>query len=218
MQEAQVLQSQTTEDKRPVAQASDAGQSQGKKPSPRLSADLKRFTLKDIVFLAVLSVVLTLAGMITMPIVMAMPVFGLRNAAAALLYGLFLSIGLLKVRKPGALTLLALFNGAVLLFMTPIMFFNNLFASLIAEVIALAIFRSYATDKSVVVASALFAPLTLPLSVVFTMLFHGQSFAQVVEDPVLTLVLCAATVVLSILGALAGAKIGRELKRAGILK
>ncbi|MDR2106704.1 MAG: MptD family putative ECF transporter S component [Coriobacteriales bacterium] len=178
----------------------------------------KAFKVNEVVFLAVLSVVLTLAGMLTMPIVMAVPVFGLRNAAAAILYGLFLSIGLLKVRKPGALVLLALFNGAVLLFMTPIMFFNNLFASLLSEVAVLAVFRSYTGDRSVVAAAALFAPLTLPLSLVFTMLFNGLSFEQVIENPLLTVGLCALTMVLSLLGALLGHKIGSELKKAGVLK
>jgi energy-coupling factor transport system substrate-specific component len=190
------------------------GRAKDQRQTPRL---LLAFKVKDVVFLAVLSVVLTLAGMLTMPIVMALPVFGLRNAAAAILYGLFLSIGLLKVRKPGALFLLALFNGVVLLMMTPIMFLNNLFASLLSEAIALLVYRSYETDRSVVVAASLFAPLTLPLSLVFTMLFHAQSLAEVLKDPLLTLGLCAATVLLSILGALGGAKIGRELKKAGVL-
>ncbi|MDR0347620.1 MAG: MptD family putative ECF transporter S component [Coriobacteriales bacterium] len=180
---------------------------------------LEVFNVKDVVFLAVLSVVLTLAGMLTMPIVMALPVFGLRNAAAAILYGLFLSIGLFKVRKPGALILLAFFNGAVLLMMTPIMFFNNLVASLISEAITLALFRSYNGDKSAVFAASLFAPLTLPFSVLFTMLFHGQTFAQTVGDNLLLSAgLCVATVVLSVAGALAGLKIARELKKAGVLK
>jgi energy-coupling factor transport system substrate-specific component len=188
------------------------------KEQRRTSRLLLAFKVKDVVFLAVLSVVLTLAGMLTMPIVMALPVFGLRNAAAAILYGLFLSIGLLKVRKPGAVVLLAVFNGVVLLMMTPIMFLNNLFASLLAEGVALVVYRSYGTDRSVVVAASLFAPLTLPLSLVFTMLFHAQTLSEAVQNPLLTLGLCAATVLLSILGALGGLKIGRELKRAGVLR
>ena len=103
---------------RPEAQTVQESESKSRQPRPGWRAVWQTITLKDLVFLAVLSVVLTLAGMLTMPIVMALPVFGLRNAAAAVLYGLFLSIGLLKVRKPGALLLLAFFNGAVLLFMT----------------------------------------------------------------------------------------------------
>ena len=63
------------------------------------------FKVKDIAFLAVMAALLILCACVAMPF-MAVPIFGLRNMATAPFYGIFGMIALLKVRKPGALTLL----------------------------------------------------------------------------------------------------------------
>lgn len=179
---------------------------------------LQRYTVKDIVFLAILAAALTITGMITMPLVMTVTLFGVRNAAAAIFYGIFGAIGLMRVRKPGALILLGLFNGVVLLMMSPVMFFNNAVGSLLAEIVTLLIFRNYRSDKSIILASGLFVPMTLPLSIVFGMLLNGQTFAQLVEQPLVSSLICVGAVALSFLGAFIGLKIGKELQKAGKLK
>ena len=178
---------------------------------------LQKFTVKDIVFLAILAAALTITGMLTMPLVMTVTLFGVRNAAAAIFYGIFGVIGLMKVRKPGALFLLGLFNGVVLLMMSPVMFLNNAVGSLLAEAVALLIFRSYQSDRSIITAAGLFIPFTLPLSIVFGMLLNGQSFAQLVERPLVSSLFCAGAVLLSFLGTFIGRKIGKELQKAGKL-
>lgn len=179
---------------------------------------LQRYTVKDVVFLAILAAVLTITGMLTMPLVMTATLFGARNAAAAIFYGIFGVIGLMKVRKPGALFMLGLFNGVVLLMMSPVMFFNNVVGSLLAEVIALLIFRSYDSDKSIILAAGLFIPMTLPLSIMFGMLLNGQTFVQLVERPLVSALICVGAVALSFAGAFIGRKIGKELQKAGKLK
>ena len=178
----------------------------------------QQYTVKDIVFLAVLAAALTITGMITMPLVMTVTLFGVRNAAAAVFYGTFGVLGLMKVRKPGALFLLGLFNGVVLLMISPVMFFNNVTAAFLAEAIALLLFKNYADDKSIIAAAGLFIPLTLPFSIIFAMLLNGRTFAQLVEQPLVSVIICAAAVLLSFLGAFAGHKIGTELQKAGKLK
>lgn len=179
---------------------------------------LQKFTVKDIVFLAILAAALTITGMLTMPLVMTVTLFGVRNAAAAVFYGIFGVIGLMKVRKPGALLLLGLFNGVVLLMMSPVMFFNNVVGSLLAEAVTLLIFKSYESDGSIILAAGLFIPLTLPLSILFGMLLNGQTFAQLVEQPLVSALICVGAVILSFLGAFIGRKIGKELQKAGKLK
>jgi energy-coupling factor transport system substrate-specific component len=176
---------------------------------------LRRFTVRDIVFLAVMAAALTITGMVTMPLVMTVTLFGVRNAAAAIFYGAFGVIALMKVPKPGALLLLGLFNGAVLLMMSPVMFFNNAVGSLLSEAVALLIFKGYASDRSIVAAAGLFVPFTLPLSLLFGMLINGQTPADLVERPLLSVLFCVAAIALSFAGALIGRKIGNELRKAG---
>ena len=178
----------------------------------------KKFQVKDFVFLAVLSAAMTLCGGITMPLVMHTTVFGLRNMAAAPIYSIFVAIGLMKVRKPGALTIIGLFSGAPLIFFSTVMFFNNFVSAIIAELIMLLIFRGYQKKVSVFVTTGIYMPFSLPISVLFSLWLNGQSYAQLTANPKISVLTSIGTIALAFLGAAIGMKIAAELQKAGKLK
>ena len=178
----------------------------------------KKFQVKDFVFLAVLSAAMTLCGGITMPIVMHTTVFGLRNMAAAPIYSIFVAIGLMKVRKPGALTIIGLFSGAPLIFFSTVMFFNNFVSAIIAELIMLLIFRGYQKKVSVFVTTGIYMPFSLPISVLFSLWLNGQSYSQLTANPKISVLTSIGTIILAFLGAAIGMKIAAELQKAGKLK
>lgn len=178
----------------------------------------KKFQVKDLVFLAVLSAAMTLCGGITMPLVMHTTVFGLRNMAAAPIYSIFVAIGLMKVRKPGALTIIGLFSGAPLIFFSTVMFFNNFVSAIIAELIMLLIFRGYQKKVSVFVTTGIYMPFSLPISVLFSLWLNGQSYAQLTANPKISVLTSIGTIILAFLGAAIGMKIAAELQKAGKLK
>ena len=178
----------------------------------------KKFQVKDFVFLAVLSAAMTLCGGITMPLVMHTTVFGLRNMAAAPIYSIFVAIGLMKVRKPGALTIIGLFSGAPLIFFSTVMFFNNFVSAIIAELIMLLIFRGYQKKASVFVTTGIYMPFSLPISVLFSLWLNGQSYAQLIANPKISVLTSIGTIALAFLGAAIGMKIAAELQKAGKLK
>ena len=178
----------------------------------------KKFQVKDFVFLAVLSAAMTLCGGITMPLVMHTTVFGLRNMAAAPIYSIFVAIGLMKVRKPGALTIIGLFSGAPLIFFSTVMFFNNFVSAIIAELIMLLIFRGYQKKVSVFVTTGIYMPFSLPISVLFSLWLNGQSYDQLTANPTISVLTSIGTIALAFLGAAIGMKIAAELQKAGKLK
>lgn len=178
----------------------------------------KKFQVKDFVFLAVLSAAMTLCGGITMPLVMHTTVFGLRNMAAAPIYSIFVAIGLMKVRKPGALTIIGLFSGAPLIFFSTVMFFNNFVSAIIAELIMLLIFRGYQKKVSVFVTTGIYMPFSLPISVLFSLWLNGQSYDQLTASPKISVLTSIGTIALAFLGAAIGMKIAAELQKAGKLK
>lgn len=178
----------------------------------------KKFQVKDFVFLAVLSAAMTLCGGITMPLVMHTTVFGLRNMAAAPIYSIFIAIGLMKVRKPGALTIIGLFSGAPLIFFSTVMFFNNFVSAIIAELIMLLIFRGYQKKVSVFVTTGIYMPFSLPISVLFSLWLNGQSYDQLTANPKISVLTSIGTIILAFLGAAIGMKIAAELQKAGKLK
>lgn len=178
----------------------------------------KKFQVKDFVFLAVLSAAMTLCGGITTPLVMHTTVFGLRNMAAAPIYSIFVAIGLMKVRKPGALTIIGLFSGAPLIFFSTVMFFNNFVSAIIAELIMLLIFRGYQKKVSVFVTTGIYMPFSLPISVLFSLWLNGQSYDQFTANPKISVLTSIGTIALAFLGAAIGMKIAAELQKAGKLK
>lgn len=178
----------------------------------------KKFQVKDFVFLAVLSAAMTLCGGITMPLVMHTTVFGLRNMAAAPIYSIFVAIGLMKVRKPGTLTIIGLFSGAPLIFFSTVMFFNNFVSAIIAELIMLLIFRGYQKKVSVFVTTGIYMPFSLPISVLFSLWLNGQSYDQLTANPKISVLTSIGTIALAFLGAAIGMKIAAELQKAGKLK
>lgn len=178
----------------------------------------KKFQVKDFVFLAVLSAAMTLCGGITMPLVMHTTVFGLRNMAAAPIYSIFVAIGLMKVRKSGALTIIGLFSGAPLIFFSTVMFFNNFISAIIAELIMLLIFRGYQKKVSVFVTTGIYMPFSLPISVLFSLWLNGQSYEQLTANPKISVLTSIGTIALAFLGAAIGMKIAAELQKAGKLK
>lgn len=178
----------------------------------------KKFQVKDFVFLAVLSAAMTLCGGITMPLVMHTTVFGLRNMAAAPIYSIFVAIGLMKVRKPGALTIIGLFSGAPLIFFSTVMFFNNFVSAIIAELIMILLFRGYQKKVSVFVTTGIYMPFSLPISVLFSLWLNGQSYAQLTANPKISVLTSIGTIALAFLGAAIGMKIAAELQKAGKLK
>jgi len=178
----------------------------------------KKFTIKDFVFLAILSAAMTLAGGITMPLVMHTTLFGLRNMAAAPLYALFCAIGLMKVRKPGALTVIGLFSGAPLVMMSTVMFFNNLVAAVVAELLMLLIFRGYAKKSAVLFTAGIYMPLSLPVTLLFSIWLNGSSYNDLIARPIPAIFTSIGTIVLGFLGAWLGMKIAKELQKAGKLK
>ena len=176
---------------------------------------LEKFTIKDIIFIAIMAAALVLAGAVVMPLVMSTSLFGLRNMTSAILYSVLTVIALMKVQKIGTLTLLGIFHGFVLLMMAPVMFFNMVIGSFVSELFAWVIFKNYESDKAKVFATTIFIPMTLPVTFIFTMILHGQSMKEIIDRPWISIVLCIATVILSYIGTKIGQKLGRELQKAG---
>ncbi|HLR22029.1 MAG TPA: hypothetical protein VK087_08510 [Tissierellaceae bacterium] len=176
-----------------------------------------KFITKDIVFLAILSAVLLLISSLIMPLVMFTNIYALRQLFSATIFALFSIIGLKKVPKLGALTIMGIFTGGVLLFLSPIMFFNQVLAALITEILIYIIFKSYESDRSKKFAATIYVPLTLPITLVVTAIMRDISIRGQIENIFFTVILIMGTLLLSYLGARLGQKIGDELKEAGKL-
>ena len=184
----------------------------------------KKYKIKDIVFLAIITACTLVTGAV-MPLLVNVPLFGIVQLGLGLQFSVFPVIGLMKVRKPGALFLQSVFISAFLIFMFPPMALLTVCA-LIAEGVALLPFRGYQNDWACVVAGTLYMPLTLPLMWLYYNTFYtvtGKEKAATSlflggTNPGVAVGISVAAVALSFAGSVIGMLIARELKKAGVLK
>ncbi len=184
----------------------------------------RKFKIKDIVFLAVITAMMLLTGSV-MPLLIHIPVFGIIQLGLGIQFSLFPVVGLMKVRKPGSLLLMSLFSGVLLVFMFPPMFFCLAVCALVSEILVFVIFRGYDKDRACVLAGTLYMPLTLPfLYVYYNFLYtwtnqENEAVSQFVgSDPLLAILLSVAVLALCFAGSVLGMFISRELRKAGVLK
>lgn len=184
----------------------------------------KKYKIKDIVFLAIITACTLVTGAV-MPLLVNVPLFGIVQLGLGLQFSIFPVIGMMKVRKPGALLFQSIFISVFLIFMFPPMALI-IVCALIAETLALLIFRGYKNDWACVFAGTLYMPLTLPLMWLYYNAFYtvtGEEKAATSmflggANPDVVVGISIAVVALCFVGSVVGMLIARELKKAGVLK
>ena len=184
----------------------------------------KKYKIKDIVFLAIITACTLIMGAV-MPLLVNVPLFGIVQLGLGLQFSIFPVIGMMKVRKPGALLFQSIFISVFLIFMFPPMALI-IVCALIAETLALLIFRGYKNDWACVFAGTLYMPLTLPLMWLYYNAFYtvtGEEKAATSmflggANPGVVVGISIAVVALCFVGSVVGMLIARELKKAGVLK
>lgn len=184
----------------------------------------KKYKIKDVVFLAIITACTLITGAV-MPLLVNVPLFGIIQLGLGLQFSVFPVIGMMKVRKPGALLLQSIFISVFLIFMFPPMAMIMICA-LVVEAVILLVFRGYKKDWACVVAGTLYMPLTLPLLYLYYNAFYtvtgGEKAAVGMflggTNPWVVAGISLAVVALCFVGSVLGMLISRELKKAGALK
>ena len=184
----------------------------------------KKYMIKDIVFLAIITACTLVTGAI-MPLLVNVPLFGIIQLGLGIQFSLFPVIGMMKVRKPFALLLQSVFISIFLVFMFPPMVLL-IACALVAEALTLLIFRGYKSDWACVVAGTLYMPMTIPLLYMYYNVFYtvsGEEKAAVSMfigggNAGVIIGLTIAVIAVCFVGSLVGMIIARELKKAGKLK
>lgn len=184
----------------------------------------KKYKIKDIVFLAIMTACTLITGAV-MPLLVNVPLFGIVQLCLGLQFSIFPVIGMMKVRKPGALFFQSIFIAVFLVFMFPPMSMIVL-CGLVAEGIAMLIFHGYKSDWACVVAGTLYLPMTIPFLYFYYRFFYtvteegktGLSIFLADSNPWVVAGISCAIVALCFVGSVIGMVVSRELKKAGVLK
>ena len=175
----------------------------------------KKFTIKEIVYLSIISIISILGSSVMMLVVpLVTQIYGIAQLVTSFQVSILFSIGLFKVRKPGSILYMALFMGAVMVFMSFIMFVVFLTAGLLVEGLGLLIFRKSESNLSVIVKTTLFMPLTLPLNFLLNLILAEEVQIKLISKvPWITVVVTLAVILISLLGSFLGVLISKEIKK-----
>ncbi|MCU0587920.1 MAG: hypothetical protein MUF52_07165 [Syntrophobacteraceae bacterium] len=174
------------------------------------------FSTRDYVFAALMACGLLLVGSIIVPMTLPLRIPGLTNAATAPFSSFFLVIGLMRLRKPGSLLLIAGIYGLVCLAISPVIFGFVLAGGVFGEVICTLAFRGYAGKIAPVMGAVLYEVGMFPAAMILSLFFIPERYTQ----PAVWIWIVAeiAIVATSLAGALCGLKVAKELARAGKLQ
>ena len=182
---------------------------------------LEKYTVKDIIFIAIIAAGYLISGFVAIPLIIGTGIYGSPYVIMAIFYAFFTVILLLKVHKPGCILLAAIINGLVLAMMSVVMLFMIVGGAIFTELITLLIFRAYEKKGAVITAGSLLMPLAFPVGLFTNTVIFGGSLEEIIGGGGGTAVniLCyLGTIVLAVVGSFIGWKVGSELKKAGKLK
>lgn len=191
-----------------------------KKTTGFKSKTLRRpwFELRDVVFAAVVAAGILIVGFITVPLVVHIPIPGIRNVVSAPLSAMLLTIGAARIQKRGALLLVLGLCSLVYLLISPVIPTFVLSAAIIAETLNALIFRGYTDKRARILCITTLYTVMTPLGTLWGALLLGGKYRDSLTSVWFLLGTIAVVLVLSFLGALAGERIVEELRRAGKLR
>ncbi len=178
-----------------------------------------QYNLKDITYSAMTAAAMNVLSYVTVPLVVAVPVPGLRNLVVAPFYGLLMALALMRIDKHGLFTLISFFTGVVLLFISPVILGFLLISGVAADLFYFLTQRGLPKRSRIIGASGLYMAVMAVVGALFGALFLGEMPLGDLfrSTPVLAAVaiLCAVT---GGMGAVLGIRVGSEFRRTTIMR
>jgi hypothetical protein len=172
------------------------------------------WTTREYVFAAMTSVALLVVASIVIPFTLPLRIPGLANAVNGLFGSFFLVIGLIRLRKPGALLLITGIYALICLSVSPVIFGFVLTGGVFGELICSPVFQGYRGKLAPVCGAVLYEMGMFPAALSF--FFLPDRYKDIA--PWIFVVAELAILTTSSIGALAGLKVAKELSRAGKLQ
>lgn len=173
------------------------------------------WTTRDYVFAAMISVALLVVASIVIPFTLPLRIPGLANAVNGLFGSFFVVIGLIRLRKPGSLLLITGIYSLICLSVSPLVFGFVLTGGIVGEILCTLVFREYKGRTAPVCGAILYEMGMFPAAMVLSCFFLPERYRELA--PWIFIVAELAIFTTSLLGALAGLKVAKELSRAGKL-
>lgn len=177
----------------------------------------KFYTVRDFVYIAVMSAAM-LVSCFTMPLMNAIPVFGMGFVGIAFQVCFFQAVIASKIKKQGTIFFSAIILGVFHLAMAPQMFLFCLASGILCEILAM-ILGGYKTKIGIILPSSFFSLFILGFYVGWDFLILGEkAFTKLyIENWWIPVLVAFSILILSILGSVSGTFLMAKLKKKGVL-
>ena len=135
--------------------------------------------LVGLVFAALIAAGMFFVSGITIPMTLHVPIPGLANVVFAPFCAFLLVLGLARLRKPGALLLIALINGLVSLPISPVIFSFVVVGGFFADAVSSLLFRGYRTRAAQVTGAVLFQLGIFPAAKFFSHFYTPERYQAI---------------------------------------
>lgn len=180
---------------------------------------IQKFTIKEIVFLAILSAVLILTCAVMGIVAEATKViWAVGQVSTALQLSLFITIGLMRVRKTFTATFILIFMGIIMVMMSPVMALSNLFVLICIEILIIVIFKGYESDNACMFGGFMAPILSIVTPAIYNSILVPEVFQATISNTFMVIGMTLLVIFLSFMGSFIGLKIGKELQKSGVMK
>jgi len=178
-----------------------------------------KFTLKDIVFAAIVAAAMNVLSFVTVPLVVALPIPGIRVVVVAPFYGLLLALALMRIKKTGTASLISFLTGAVLLFVGPVILVFLMASGIVTDLLIYLFWRDMEKPANIILGSASYLAVMVPFGSFFgSIMIQDTPLAELITQWWLVLLVSLAAFLLGAAGAFLGVKSNKELKGFSMMK
>lgn len=173
------------------------------------------WTTREYVFAALTVVVLFVVSSIIIPFTLPLRIPGLANVVVALFSNCFIVIALLRLKRPGSLLLVKGIYASICLLISPVITGFVMSGAIVGEAVGSLVFKGYRKTVSAVVAAVIYQLIAFPAAMFISFKYTPERYHTMVWW--VWIVAEASILVASLVSALVGVRIARELARAGKL-
>ncbi|MFP4032710.1 MAG: hypothetical protein ACLFRG_11430 [Desulfococcaceae bacterium] len=173
------------------------------------------FDLRDVVFAAVSAAAIQLIGFLTIPLVLHIPVPGIRNIVSAPFSAMVLTLAAARIQKRCTVLLVMGLCSVVYALISPVIPAFVMTAAVVAELVNLSVFRGYASRRARMTTITVFYTAMTPIATLWGAWILGGEYRDLISRPTFMAGAALLVCLLSLAGAWVGERIAAELRRAG---
>jgi len=162
-----------------------------------------------------MAAVMIIIGYLTVPLVIHIPVPGIRSVVSAPFMAVFFTLALARVEKVGTATLVAVLMAMVYSMISIVLAAMIVFGGVAADIVVGVLFRGYRRPAARVLAGAVYFGSHVFIGIFLGSLFIGGHYARIIVRPWPIAGMTLAVAGLAAIGVFLGNRLVAELRRAG---